>query len=265
MHRTHKVMDTAPFTLEITQDAPAVFHAPPCSGSLDLRLGDCMGVMKTFADGHFDLAIVDPPYGVGMDRGMKGSKGIDKRDGKPIQRRDYVGGWDDERPGAEYFAELRRVSKMQMIWGGNFFADMLPPSTHWIFWDKENPMPSLGDGELCYTTSQRKSITRYRLPYWGHQTAGEVVRIHPTQKPVKLYAWLLANYAKPGMRVLDTHMGSGSIAIAAHYAGVHLTACEIDANYYEAAKARIARETSQTELFSPHNAEVCQPEGGKTL
>ena len=241
----------------LTQDIAAHGGCPPapCCGSLDLRLGDCMDVMRTFPDGHFDLAIVDPPYGVGMDRGMKGSKGIDKRDGKPIQRRDYVGGWDDERPGAEYFAELRRVSKMQMIWGGNFFADMLPPSTHWIFWDKENPMPSLGDGELCYTTSHRKSITRYRLPYWGHQTAGEVVRIHPTQKPVKLYAWLLANYAKPGMRVLDTHMGSGSIAIAAHYAGVHLTACEINAEYFAAATARIERETRQTELFIHHNSD----------
>lgn len=222
---------------------------------VDARLQDCMEVMATFPDGHFDLAIVDPPYGVGMDRGMKGSKGIDKRDGKPIQRRDYVGGWDDERPSAEYFAELRRVSKMQMIWGGNFFADMLPPSTHWIFWDKENPMPSLGDGELCYTTSQRKSITRYRLPYWGHQTAGESVRIHPTQKPVKLYSWLLANYAKPGQRILDTHMGSGSIGIACHYYRCPLVTCEIDPDYFRAACDRIERETAQADFYLP-NAEV---------
>lgn len=125
-------MDADPKTLELDKDAPRRSMQRLVREFVDARLQDCMEVMATFPDGHFDLAIVDPPYGVGMDRGMKGSKGIDKRDGKPIQRRDYVGGWDDERPSAEYFAELRRVSKMQMIWGGNFFADMLPPSTHWM-------------------------------------------------------------------------------------------------------------------------------------
>ena len=237
--------------IEAQQDAAGCsLPASPDSPFLDLRLGDCMDLMRGTPDNHFDLAIVDPPYGVGMDRGMKGSSGVDKRDGKPIQRRDYVGGWDGERPSEEYFNELWRVSKMQLIWGGNFFADMLPPSTHWIFWDKQNPMPSLGDGELCYTTSKRKSITRHILPYWGHQTAGEMVRIHPTQKPVKLYAWQLSKYAEPGQRILDTHMGSGSIAIACHYFGAHLTACEIDPKYFSDAKERIKRETAQLDFFS---------------
>jgi site-specific DNA-methyltransferase (adenine-specific) len=221
---------------------------------LDIRLMDCMELMAEYPDNHFDLAIVDPPYGVGMDRCMKGSVGIDKRDGKQIQRRDYSGGWDGIRPSKLYFSELFRVSKVQLIWGGNFFADILPQSTHWIFWDKQNPMPSLGDGEICYTTIKRKSISRYILPYWGHQTAGENVRIHPTQKPVKLYSWLLQNYAKPGDRILDTHLGSGSIAIACHYRGHHLTACEIDPDYYAAVVERIQRETRQSSLF-PTSAE----------
>lgn len=210
---------------------------------------DCMEYMAGLPDKAFDLAVVDPPYGVGMDRCMKGSSGVDRRDGSRIQRRDYVGGWDSERPGYEYFHELFRVSKMQFIWGGNFFADMLPASTHWIFWDKQNPMPSFGDGELCYTSSNRKSITRFVLPYWGHQTAGEVVRIHPTQKPVKLYEWLFQQYAQPGMKILDTHLGSGSSAIAAHYFGVDFVGCELDKDYFEAARNRFEQQTAQLAMF----------------
>ena len=219
---------------------------------IELLHTDCMTYMATLPDKAFDLAIVDPPYGIGMDRCMKGSTGIDKRDGKPIQRKDYVGGWDCDRPPKEYFSELFRVSKEQLIWGGNFFADLLPASTHWIFWDKQNPMPSFGDGELCYTSSHKKSIKRFVLPYWGHQTAGELVRIHPTQKPVKLYEWLLQQYAQPGMKVLDTHLGSGSAAIAAHYAGVDFVGCEIDADYWRAAKERFEAETRQLALLAPN-------------
>ena len=119
-------MDTAPFTLEITQDAPAVFHAPSCSGSLDLRLGDCMDVMKTFADGHFDLAIVDPPYGIGMD-GQSESKSAKGRQYRPAYEKK---GWDKSPPPQEYFDELMRVSKDQIIWGGNYFP--LPPKRGWV-------------------------------------------------------------------------------------------------------------------------------------
>ena len=233
-------MDTAPFTLEITQDAPAVFHAPSCSGSLDLRLGDCMDVMKTFPDGYFDLAIVDPPYGIGivsqfkktteskrsMMRGMNGINGSE---------------WDSAPPDGQYFAELRRVSKHQIIWGGNYFLDHLTATRCFLSWDKMNGTNNMADFELAWTSFDG-SCRRFAM---HHFSAGYDAKIHPTQKPVPLYKWILANFAKPGQRVLDTHMGSGSIAIAAHYYGVHLTAREIDPEYYEKAVARIKQEPAQ--------------------
>jgi site-specific DNA-methyltransferase (adenine-specific) len=226
-------MDAAPFTLENTTDAPAAFHAAPCSVSLDLRLGDCMDVMATFPDGHFDLAIVDPPYGIGQDVCHTGTKRLKG----PM--------WDKETPPQEYWNELFRVSRNQIVWGGNYFE--MPPRRGWIVWDKRPMPPSYASCELAWTSYDRNAAT------WSGKTGNEVPvadRIHPTQKPVKLYDWLLANYAKPGDRILDTHMGSGSIAIAAHYAGIHLTACEIDPDYYHAALARIERETAQLTLFT---------------
>lgn len=236
-------MKTAPFTLEITHDAPAAFHEPSCSGSLDLRLGDCMEGMKTFPDGHFDLAIVDPPYG--LDKKLLGGEtGMMKNCFKSVVAK----GWD-VKPPAEYFAELRRVSKHQIIWGGNYFLDHLTATRCFLSWDKMNGTNNMADFELAWTSFDG-SCRRFAM---HHFSAGYDAKIHPTQKPVPLYKWILANFAKPGMRVLDTHMGSGSIAIAAHYAGIHLTAYEIDADYFHAAKARIARETSQAELFSPQN------------
>ena len=250
-------MDTAPFTLENTTDAPAVFHAPPCSGSLDLRLGDCMEGMKTFPDGYFDLAIVDPPYGIGVDGKNLIANPSDAAN-KTMLARDHK--WDDAPPPPEYFHELRRVAKEQIVWGGNYFLDHLGYCKAPIVWDKLNGASMYADGEMAWTS---KGLPK-NLKIWRHQWCGAfkdsergVKRQHPTQKPVALYKWILANYAKPGMRVLDTHLGSGSHAIAAHYAGIHLTAFEIDADYFHAAKARISRETSQAELFSPHNAESC--------
>ena len=152
-------------------------------------------------------------------------------------------------PGAEYFEELRRVSKHQIIWGANYYPEHLKASMGWIFWDKGQRICN-SDGELAYSSFERalRVIEMNRVELLKEGT------IHPTQKPVKLYKWLLMNYAKPGQRVLDTHLGSGSHAIAAHYAGIHLTACEIDPEYFDAAKARITRETAQTELFPPMGA-----------
>lgn len=241
-------MDAAPFQLEITTDAPAAFHAPTCSGSLDLRLGDCMDVMRTFPDGHFDLAVVDPPYGIGMaDRAPCGR----------LARYGSVKQADNGVPGAEYFAELRRVSKHQIVWGGNYFP--LPPSRCFVIWDKQQPDGvTFADAEFAWASFDESAKT-FRL----RPQNADADRIHPTQKPVRLYKWLFAKFAQPGQRVLDTHMGSGSIAIAAHYAGIHLTAVEIDPDYFHAAKARIARETSQAELFSPQNNKMSHEPGAK--
>lgn len=193
-----------------------------------------MDVMKGFEDGHFDLAIVDPPYGIGRDGAERTTS---KHGGRKAHERK---GWDSKPPGPEYFEELRRVSKHQIIWGANYYPEHLRASMGWIFWDKGQRICN-SDGELAYSSFERalRVVEMNRVELLKEGT------IHPTQKPVKLYKWLLSNYAKPGQRVLDTHLGSGSIAIAAHYFGVHLTACEIDADYYEAAKARIARETAQ--------------------
>jgi site-specific DNA-methyltransferase (adenine-specific) len=219
--------------------------AATCCGSLDLRLGDCMDVMKTFPDGHFHLAVVDPPYGLG-DRLSDGGGVLEKRAYVQMYREKR---WDTA-PTDEYFEELRRVSKHQIVWGGNYFK--LPPTRGIISWDKVQDMPTLSAWEMAWTSFD--CVARI---YRGRSQ--DPNRIHPTQKPVDLYKWVFSKYAKPGQRVLDTHLGSGSIAIAAHYAGVHLTACEIDPDYYEAAKARIARETSQTDFFIHHNSFYSYP------
>jgi site-specific DNA-methyltransferase (adenine-specific) len=202
---------------------------------LDLRLMDCMDMMREFPDKHFDLAIVDPPYGIGCD-GAKQTSG--SHGGRKAH--DFKG-WDSMPPNATYFAELRRVSCNQIVWGANYYPQHLVPSMGWVFWDKGQRICN-SDGELAYTSFNRalRVIEMNRVELFKEGT------IHPTQKPVALYSWLLANYAKPGDRILDTHMGSGSIAIACHYARHHLTACELDADYFRDACARIKRETAQT-------------------
>ena len=200
---------------------------------LDIRHADCMDMMREYADGHFDLAIVDPPYGIGQDVCHTGTKRLKG----PM--------WDKETPPQEYWNELFRVSRNQIVWGGNYFE--MPPRRGWIVWDKRPMPPSYASCELAWTSYDRNAAT------WSGKTGNEVPvadRIHPTQKPVSLYRWLLANYAKPGDTILDTHCGSGSIAIACHYAGHHLTASELDIDYYKAACERIDRETRQQTLFT---------------
>ena len=210
----------------------------PWLGGLEATCEDCMALMARYPDKHFDLAIVDPPYGINWMKQIQ-----NPNIGKNWKRHEYKS-WDEQIPKAEYFAELTRVSREQIIWGGNYFP--LRPTRCWIIWDK---MQEFSGSEFEMAWVSLDSPTRAFRMSRVEAYAG-TDKIHPTQKPVALYDWLLANYAKPGQRVLDTHLVSGSHAIAAHYFGAHLTACEIDPDYYAAAMDRIKRETAQQTLFT---------------
>ena len=212
-----------------------------------VHLMDCMAGMADIPDNYFELAIVDPPYGIGRDKGFEGFGGF----GKPIARTQYHGEWDDAPPDQKYFDELLRVSKNAIVWGGNFFTDKLPCSGHWIFWDKQNTMPTFGDGELAWTAFyKRQSVKRFVYQWNGLLSKRKEDRIHATQKPVDLYKWLLQNYAKPGDKILDTHVGSGSSIMACLDMGFDYMGFEIDADYHKAMTDRIYHFTRQTKLFS---------------
>lgn len=203
---------------------------------LDLRRMDCMDLMAEFPDKHFDLAIVDPPYGIGDKKLTQGGTWAAK----------YKKGscsWD-VAPSYDYWIQLFRVSKNWIVWGGNYFSNSIPRARCFIVWRKLHMlgMHTMADAELALTSFDRNAKI--------YDGLGSVDRIHPTQKPVALYKWLLTNYAKPGMKILDTHMGSGSIAIACHYFGAHLTACELDEDYFNAACARIKKETAQMDFIT---------------
>lgn len=201
---------------------------------------DCMEAMAEFPDKFFDLAIVDPPYGINFAKTHTGNGWI-VRESKD---------WDKEIPSAEYFAELRRVSKNQIIWGANYMTEHLPPSMGWIFWDKGQRNFSLADGELAYTSYQR-ALRVFTMPRGAHKAEDDKTggKMHPTQKPVKLYKWLLKNYANQGYKILDTHLGSGSSRIAAHDMGFDFWGYEIDADYFRDQEKRFRQHTSQLTLI----------------
>ena len=204
---------------------------------------DNMELMSRYPDGYFELAIVDPPYGLG-DRLIKG--GDKGKMGTLTKLADNkVETWDDKIPSSEFFIELKRVSKNQIIWGGNYFLDFLGKTDGFIVWDKMNGTNPMADAELAWQNI--KGTTR--MFRWHHFSGERNKKIHPTQKPVKLYEWLLMNYAKDGDKILDTHLGSGSIAIACHNLGFDLTACELDPEYYNAAMKRIENHKAQQRLF----------------
>ena len=212
---------------------------------IELLNCDCMEYMATVPDKYFDLAIVDPPYGIGMSNSNKRTK-----PSRPNSYTHYPDfryhetNWDDAIPSEDYFTELFRVSKNQIIWGANYFCKYLPSGTGWIFWNKKNGLDNcFSDGEFAYSSKGVQS--KYFECSTFHDLKGGKDRIHPTQKPVKLYEWILTNYAKKGQRILDTHLGSGSSAIAAHYFGVDFVGCELDKDYFDAAKARFDMATRQ--------------------
>ncbi len=197
--------------------------------------GDCMDYMKDMPDNAFDLAIVDPPYGIGED----GGRFRDRKGGghRVLPKKN----WDNERPGKSYFSELIRVSRNQIVWGGNYFADLLPASRGWIYWDKLMG-GDFSDGELAWTSFDMvlRKFT-FCNKYHG--------KIHPTEKPIALYKWLLKNYAKPGDKILDTHVGSASSLIACHQMGFEYLGFEIDEEYYNKAKKRLDEVKAQQTIF----------------
>ena len=209
---------------------------------------DNMELMARYPDNHFELAICDPPYGIGMDGGKIGGDKLGKA--KAYTQKT----WDKETPSKEYFDELKRVSKNQIVWGGNYFVENLTNSPCWVVWDKDNS-GNFADCELAWTsfdTAVRKIQWRWNGMLQQNMKDKEE-RIHPTQKPVKLYEWLLMNYAKEGDKILDTHLGSGSIAIACHNLGFDLTACELDTDYYNAALKRLKQHQAQLTIFDTIN------------
>jgi len=209
---------------------------------------DNMELMARYPDNYFDLAIVDPPYGIGEDGGDKQRNFKSKKCPKGTNKNYSKKNWDNAIPREDYFQELFRVSKNQIIWGGNYFVEHLEPSMGWIFWDKKNGGSDFSDGELAFTSFKR-GLRKFEWLWAGFQKQKPEERIHPTQKPVALYKWLLDKYAKPTDKILDTHLGSGSIAIACHDYNFELTACELDAEYYDKAIKRISNHVSQHKLF----------------
>lgn len=201
---------------------------------------DCMEAMKEFPDKFFELAIVDPPYGLGIDGQKKSVNKNPKHNRKAHVRK----GWDSSIPSIDYFQELFRVSKNQIIWGGNYFTEYLPPVKGWLFWYKGQNDLTMSDGELAWTS----------LPIVMRQfeiNRAELIKqntFHPTEKPTKLYKHLIYNYAKAGDKILDTHLGSGSSRIAAHDLGFQFWGYEIDADYFQAQEKRFKNHISQLTL-----------------
>lgn len=199
---------------------------------------DCLEAMRKMKDGEFDLAVVDPPYGI--EKGFQATSRIAK-----YGQMDSV---NDAKPSKEYFTELFRVSKNQIIWGYNHLSDLLPSTKVFIFWYKHQPVDSYSDGELAWT-SFTKTAKCFDYPFFGGAGADKDGRIHPTQKPIALYRWIYQHYAKPGDKILDTHLGSGSSRIAAYDAGLDFVGYEIDKEYFDKQEERFAAHTSQMSLF----------------
>ena len=206
---------------------------------------DCMEGMKQYPDKYFNLAIVDPPYGIG------GDKGIQKNKGNFGFKSHKATDWDNAIPDKTYFKELLRCSKNQIVWGGNYFTEYLQPKMCWLSWDKMQTNFSFSDFELAWTSFDTK-CKKFELirgfDEKGVHYSTTNGRIHPTQKPVALYRQLLTNYAKQGDKILDTHLGSGSSRIAAHQLGFDFTGYEIDKDYFDASEKRFKLVTSQKQI-----------------
>lgn len=228
--QTDKLENVSPTFGNIVLPAGADF-----GGLISLYNEDCLQALKRYDDNHFDIAIVDPPYGIGISS-------------NPFRQKFEKCDWDNAIPNKQYFDELMRVSKNQIIWGGNYFG--LPASSCWLVWDKLNS-GDFADCELAWTsfnTAVRKFTWRWNGMLQQNMKNKED-RIHPTQKPVALYKWILENYAEKGSKILDTHLGSGSIAIACWDMGYDLTAYEVDKEYFDNACKRLETHKAQLTLW----------------
>ncbi len=212
----------------------------------DVANMDCMEYMAQFPDKFFDLAVVDPPYGINMDGGTIGIS----RKAKNTQYTKKA--WDTEAPDKSYFAELQRCSKNQIIFGANHFISRIPyDSSCWIVWNKENGNNPFADCELAWTSfdmAVRMFTYRWQGMLQGNMKDKEI-RIHPTQKPRALYAWIFEKFARGGQKILDTHLGSGSSRIAAWHAGLDFYGCELDKEYYDLMNARFEKECHGVEVI----------------
>ena len=225
------------------------------SPSIEIVNSDCVEVLKSFEDNYFDLAICDPPYGIGMSSWKNESNGDGSKakgftkGGKNLHTKKD---WDSGIPQKEYWEQLFRVSKNQIIWGGNYFTEFLPPKMGWIYWHKKgNDASNFSDGELAWTSFDRAlKFVKYDWIGFGYiNNAGSDKKIHPTMKPKELYEWVLENYAKKGDKILDTHLGSGSSAIASFRLGCDFVGIEIDKEYYQSSIKRFKEQTAQLRVF----------------
>ena len=216
-------------------------HVLPAVPSSEVYLEDCVKALKRFNDNHFDLAIVDPPYGLGM-----GTVSIPSEKNTNSQQKFYKDlkskRWDDNTPNKEYFDELKRVSKNQIVWGGNYMSEHLGNTKCIIIWDKMTYIPTMSQFEFAFCSFNKH-------PKMVKINSTDIDRMHPTQKPTKLYDWILHHYAKPNDLILDTHLGSGSSRIAAYKGGFNFVGFEIDQEYYEKQEKRFNDFKSQLRLF----------------
>ena len=200
---------------------------------------DCMEYMKSLPDKAFDLAVCDPPYGINRFKNGETSR---------LRKYGQLNTVNNDKPTKEWFNELVRVSKNQIVFGYNHLCDILPPTSEFVFWYKHQPVDTYADGELAYT-SFNKTAKCFDYAFFGATGADKDGRMHPAQKPVALYAWIFQNYANPGDKILDTHLGSGSSRIAAYDAGLDFVGCEIDKEYFEKQEERFKNHSAQLNLF----------------
>jgi len=234
---------------------PVLYAGAVEKAQISIYKEDCLQALKAMADKQFDLAIVDPPYGIGAsaDTRVGGSYTVNLGGvKKKVAAKAYTPkDWDFSKPTIEYWNELRRVSKNQIVWGGNYFASNLQDTSCWLVWNKRNGENNNADCELAWTSFE-KAVRKFTWMWKGmfqQNMANKEDRIHPTQKPVALYKWILENYAEKGSKIIDTHLGSGSIAIACWDMGYDLTAYEVDKEYYDNACKRLETHKAQLTLW----------------